>query len=64
MHSSMILFCNLDLKYNLFIMVCHILLSTHQKLTLLNIPHVSSINFEAQKKIKFGQIYMVKYNKI
>ena len=36
----------IQFMWKLFITLLHISLSTHQKLALLNLPHVPSINFK------------------
>ena len=46
MHSSMLLLGTLQITSKLFMTVSDIFLSTHQKLALLNLPHVPSIGFK------------------
>ena len=51
MHSSMLLLGTLQITSKLFMTVSDIFLSTHQKLALLNLPHVPSIGFKLITKI-------------
>ena len=63
MHSSMLLLGTLQITSKLFMMLSDIFLSTHQKLALLNLPHVPSIGFKLITKNNINNNNNYIYNK-